>query len=50
MQRIGILDELEHIVKEKRKTNPFLKVPSDLIPRKLLFTLGIVAKMKAKRV
>ncbi|GMO43895.1 MAG: hypothetical protein Ta2B_24570 [Termitinemataceae bacterium] len=48
MQRIGILDELEHVVKEKRKTNPFLKVASDLIPRKLLFKLGIVAKMKLK--
>ena len=48
MLGMGILDELDHVVKDKRKPGPFLADESGLIPLKLLFTLAITAKMKVK--
>ncbi|GHV21989.1 hypothetical protein FACS189494_08150 [Spirochaetia bacterium] len=48
MLETGILDELSHVVKDKRTTGPFLADESELIPLKLLFTLAITAKMKVK--
>jgi hypothetical protein len=46
MLKMGIVDELEHIVKEKRKVGPFLESENEFIPQKLLFLLAITAKMK----
>ncbi|GHT62371.1 hypothetical protein FACS1894109_21210 [Spirochaetia bacterium] len=48
MLEMGILDELSHVVKDKRTTGPFLADETGLIPMKLLFTLAITAKMKVK--
>jgi hypothetical protein len=48
MLEMDVLDELSHLVKEKRKVSPFLEDESSLIPLKLLFTLAITAKMKVK--
>ena len=48
MLGMGILDCLDHAVKDKRKPGPFLEDESGLIPLKLLFTLAITAKMKVK--
>ncbi|GHU13107.1 hypothetical protein FACS1894161_2710 [Spirochaetia bacterium] len=45
---MGILDELSHVVKDKRTTGPFLEDESELIPLILLWTLAITAKMKVK--
>ena len=48
MLEMGILDELSHVVKDKRTAGPFLADKSELILLKLLFTLAITAKMKVK--
>ena len=48
MLEMGIVDELSHAVKGKRKAGPFLENESGIIPLSLLFTLAITAKMKVK--